>query len=61
MVPDKRRNKQVGKLVLAGASANNIKNMQVEIPLGRITTITGVSGSGKSTLLYDLVYKESAA
>ena len=56
-VPDKRRNKQVGKLVLAGASANNIKNMQVEIPLGRITTITGVSGSGKSTLLYDLVYK----
>ena len=56
-VPKKRRNKPMGRLVLAGASANNIKNMQVEIPLGRITAITGVSGSGKSTLLYDLVYK----
>ena len=56
-VPDRRRDKQAGRLVLAGASANNIKNMTVEIPLGRITTITGVSGSGKSTLLYDLVYK----
>ena len=56
-VPEKRRNRQAGRLVLAGASANNIKNMQVEVPLGRITTITGVSGSGKSTLLYDLVYK----
>ncbi len=56
-VPDRRRNTQVGRLVLAGASANNIKNMHVEIPLGRMTSITGVSGSGKSTLLYDLVYK----
>ena len=55
--PKTRRNKQSGRLVLSGASVNNIKNMNVEIPLGRITTITGVSGSGKSTLLYDIVYK----
>ena len=56
-VPDRRRNIQSGRLVLAGASANNIKDMNVEIPLGWMTSITGVSGSGKSTLLYDLVYK----
>lgn len=56
-VPDSRRNVSAGRLILGGASANNIKNMNVEIPLGRVVTITGVSGSGKSTLLYDLVYK----
>ena len=56
-VPDTRRSRNIGRLILSGASANNIKNMNVEIPLGRITTVTGVSGSGKSTLLYDLVYR----
>ena len=55
-IPDIRRSTNAGRLILTGASANNIKDMNVEIPLGRITTITGVSGSGKSTLLYDLVY-----
>ena len=56
-VPDSRRSGSAGTLVLSGASANNIKDVTVEIPLGRITTITGVSGSGKSTLLHDLLYR----
>ena len=56
-IPDSRRNVNAGRLILNGASANNIQDMNIEIPLGRVVTITGVSGSGKSTLLYDLVYR----
>ena len=56
-VPEKRRKSQKGVLVLKGASANNISNAHVNIPLCKMVTITGVSGSGKSTLLYDIVYK----
>lgn len=56
-VPEKRRTKNSGALKILGAKANNLKNVKVEIPLGRLVGISGVSGSGKSSLLYDVLYK----
>ena len=44
------------KIVIRGAKAHNLKNIDVEIPLGKFTVLTGVSGSGKSTFLYDILY-----
>ncbi len=56
-IPDKRR-EGIGKsLILKGASGNNLKNVNLEIPLGTFTLITGVSGSGKSTLINDTLVK----
>jgi len=46
-----------GKLVLKGAKENNLKNVNVEFPLGKFITITGVSGSGKSTLINETLLK----
>jgi len=57
IVPPKRRDKEKGKLSIAGGKAFNITNMTVDIPLGRLVAITGVSGSGKSTLMYELIHK----
>ena len=47
-------------LKIRGATANNLKNINVDVPLRRFTAITGVSGSGKSSLVYDVIYKTIA-
>jgi excinuclease ABC subunit A len=60
-VPEKRRPLNKERLLkLRGASGNNLRNIQVEIPLGLMTCITGVSGSGKSTLINDTLYPIAA-
>ena len=43
---------------IVGARQNNLKNLNLEIPLNRITVVTGVSGSGKSSLAFDTLYAE---
>jgi excinuclease ABC subunit A len=58
-VPTERR-KSTGKLSIKGASENNLKNINVDIPLGVMTCITGVSGSGKSSLVTEILYKRLA-
>lgn len=58
-VPDERR-KPTGWLKVKGAQENNLKNINVDIPLGIFTCVTGVSGSGKSSLVNEIVYKTLA-
>ena len=56
----KIRRKPTGKLTVMGAQENNLKNINVDFPLGVMTAVTGVSGSGKSSLVNEILYKHLA-
>lgn len=56
-IPKTRRKGNGHKLEIFGASENNLKNINVKIPLGTFTVVTGVSGSGKSSLVNEIIYK----
>ena len=60
-VPATRRTGNGKSLVIRGAEENNLKNIDVEIPLGELICVTGVSGSGKSSLINEILYKTLAA
>ncbi|MCG8500650.1 MAG: excinuclease ABC subunit UvrA [Firmicutes bacterium] len=59
-VPDKRRKPNGKWLKVLGAMENNLKNIDVQIPLGVFSCVTGVSGSGKSSLVNEIIYKSLA-
>lgn len=60
-VPKERRSKDKGSIKIVGGNIFNIKNMNAEIPLGKLVCITGVSGSGKSSFMYEIVHKNLQA
>ncbi len=59
-LPDKRRSIAGRYIILEGASENNLKNIDIKIPIGVFTAVTGVSGSGKSTMIIETLYKVMA-
>ena len=56
-IPKNRRNGNGNFITIKGAAQNNLKHIDVEIPLGKFTCVTGVSGSGKSSLINEILYK----
>lgn len=60
-VPENRRTKDKGSLKISGGKIFNIKNLNVEIPLGKMVVITGVSGSGKSSFMYEILHRNLRA
>ena len=60
-VPEQRRKGNGQKLKIFGAKQNNLKNINVEFPLGKFICVTGVSGSGKSSLINEILYKKLAS
>jgi excinuclease ABC subunit A len=56
-IPKVRRAEEKGKIIIKGGNVFNIKNMNVNVPLGRLISVTGVSGSGKSSFVYEILYK----
>ena len=59
-VPERRRSADKGFIKISGAAEHNLKNIDIEIPKGVITCVTGVSGSGKSSLVNEILYKTLA-
>ena len=60
-LPEERRTADKGMIRVKGATLHNLKNQNIDIPLGKLVGITGVSGSGKSTFLYDILHRNVAA
>ncbi len=60
-IPEKRRESEKGALKIRGAKIFNLKNINVEVPLGKLVSVTGVSGSGKSSLVYEVLHKNLLA
>jgi excinuclease ABC subunit A len=60
-VPEKRRTSNKGSLKVTGGKIFNIKNLNAEVPLGKLVCITGVSGSGKSSFMYEILHKNLQA
>jgi len=60
-VPEERRDAQKGALQIRGGKIFNIKNLNVDIPLGKFVAVTGVSGSGKSSFVYEILHKNLQA
>ncbi|NTV22281.1 MAG: excinuclease ABC subunit UvrA [Candidatus Yonathbacteria bacterium] len=60
-VPEKRRMQDKGSLKIRGGNVFNIKNLNIDVPLGKFVAITGVSGSGKSSLMHEILYQNLRA
>jgi len=60
-IPEKRRTSDKGSLKIVGGKVFNIDNLNAEVPLGKMVTITGVSGSGKSSFMYEILHKNLQA
>lgn len=60
-IPETRRTKDKGSIKIRGGKIFNIKNLNIDIPLGKLITVTGVSGSGKSSFVYEILHKNLRA
>jgi len=56
-IPEKRRESEKGSIKIRGGKAFNIKNLSIDVPLGKFICVTGVSGSGKSTFMYEILHR----